>query len=615
MIAVKCSACGANVPVALASPDRIACPFCGHEAAPEPELARRLEAAAATLAGIDRQARQLSGAQRRSIRASGAWILAYALLLFALAAPFLLAAAIAILVLLVFDGRFNPALTAVLCAPLLVVSIAALRGMVALTRRRRALFAACAATPPARPGEPAFCHVCAGPVELRGRIVRCAYCDADNLVDPSVMRRFGQRDAAALGELQQHVEAQAHALSRTGAWASVSALLLVFTAPVLALCWMFAASAGLRWLKLPADTSIRYGLEDGCFVEHGGDIGVESLPGRHLQYRFAYDVAVVERVYRDPIFDTNHIEARAGDELRREAVQGLCLAADASMWLAHDQRYQRDWLHFDGEWVWFLVGAKKQGGALRRVSIEGGPVQELMRVEDNPLDAAVDVAGRPWLATWNAVYNSEGKPVVHGTISGIEAGPAGVYACGKDQEGPAVWQVDGSPRLVARPLTDPVHCVLDGSTLYLQERLGFGKDREWGLGTLVSVDLDSGQRTVLADSERPGDHRELHVYDGWLYWIEKEGMVKRVRAGSRVEQVDLGAYSKKDLLLQGDRWFWITGAGVHTRPVAGEGAAGLLLPPATSPNRLAGDEHWIVWNEPMLDGRITRRSRAGITVR
>ena len=34
-----------------------------------------------------------------------------------------------------------------------------------------------------------------------------------------------------------------------------------------------------------------------------------------------------------------------------------------------------------------------------------------------------------------------------------------------------------------------------------------------------------------------------------------------------------------------------------------------------SPNRIAGDAHWIVWNEPYLDGRITRRGKDGITVR
>lgn len=615
MIAVKCSACGANVPVALAAPAKLACPSCGHEGEPEPELRARLEAAAAVLAGIDRQARQLSTAQRRSIRASSSWILAYAALLLTLAAPLVLAVLIAALVLLVFDGRFNPALTATLCAPLLVVSVAALVGMVALVRRRRALFVACAAVPPTREGQPAHCHVCAGPIEVQGRIARCGYCDADNLVDPALMARFGNREVQDLGDLRRHVEDHARQLSSAGAWASVSVLLLVLVAPLVAVTWMFIASASLRWLELPADASIRYGLEDFCFVEHAGDIAVESLPGRHLQYRFAYDVAVVEKVYRDPIFDTNYIRARAGDELRRQPVQGLCLAADGSMWLAHDQRRQQPWLHFDGDWIWFLVGSPTSGGALRRVSIDGGDVQEMLQVDEHPLDAAVDGAGGLWLATHLAVYDSQARPVVQGMYTDVEAGGAGVYACGRDPDGPAVWRIDGAPRLIVRLEDEPVHCVLEGSTLYFHERQGFDADREWGLGALVALDVSSGERTVLAESEKPGDHTELHVFDGWLTWIEKDGVIKQVRAGEAVRILDLGPYAKKDLLLQGDRWFWLTGAGVQTQSVTGEGPTGLLLPPATSPNRIAGDERWIVWNEPYLDGRITRRGREGITVR
>jgi len=615
MIAVKCSACGANVPVALATPSEMTCPFCGHSGAPKAALTARLEAAAAVLGRIDTGARQLSAAQRQSIRSSGGWVLAYGLLLLTLATPFILAGLIAGLVVLVFDGRFNPALTATLCAPLLVVSVAALVGMRAMVRRRRALYSACAATPPAREGQPAYCHVCAGPVEVKGRVARCGYCDADNLVDPALMRRFGQRDIQDLGELQRHVEARARQLSRTGAWASVAVLFLVLLAPGTAVTWMLVTSVGLRWLQLPADTSIRYGIEDSCFVEHGGDIGVDSLPGRHLQYRFAYDVAVVEKVYRDPIFDTNYIQARAGNEIRREPVQGLCLAADSSMWLAHDQSHQQDWLHFDGTWVWFLVGSSKQGGALRRVSIEGGPVQELVRIEEHPLDAAVDPYGMPWVATHLGVYDSTVQRVLQATISTVEAGHAGVFACGHDGDGPGVWQVDGTPRVLARPADEPVHCVLDGSTLYFHERLGFDPDREWGLGALVALDVASGERTVLAPAEKPADHRELHVFDGWLVWFDKDGVVKRVRPGAPVELLDLGPHSKKDLLLQGDRWFWLLGSGVHTKPVSGDGAAGLLLPPATSPSRIAGDEHWVVWNEPGLGGRITRRHRQGIQVR
>ncbi len=615
MIAVKCSACGGNVPVALATPDRLCCPYCGHQGAPDDGLRRRLEAAAAVLAGIDRRARQLSAAQRRSVRASGAWFVAYGALLLTLAAPFLLAGLIALIVVVLFDGRFNPALTAVLCAPLLAVSAAALAGMIALVRRRRALYRACAASPPAQEGQPAFCHVCAGPVEVRGRVARCAYCDADNLVDPDLMRRFGHRELGDLDDLRRHVEAQASRLSRTGAWASVLVMLLVLVAPFAAVTWMAVASLGLRWLELPADTSIRYGLEDGCFVEHGGELGVEILPGRHLQYRFAYDVAVVERVYRDPIFDTNYIRARAADGLRREPVQGLCLAADASMWIADNQHWQRDWLHFDGTWVWFLVGAREAGGALRRVSIDGGEVQELLRVAETPLDAAVDHRGMPWIATHIAVYDSTDQPIVRGNFDGVAANEAGVYACGRDGEGPAIWRVDGAPLLVHRPALAPVHCVIDGSTLYYQERLGFDPDREWGLGALVALELGTGESTVLAPSERPDDDKPMHIFDGWLTWIEDEGAVKQVQAGQPVRTLDLGQHAKKDVWLQGDRWFWILGSGVHTRPVSGDEAAGLLLPPATSPSRVVANDEWIVWNEPMLDGRITRRRRDGITVR
>lgn len=107
------------------------------------------------------------------------------------------------------------------CAYIPTVVVLGLLGAVAFVQLRRmrvALEAHCAALPPGRPGEPAGCRVCGGAVIPRGTevVVRCTYCQADNLVDPRVLRERAPARAREVTDYAHEVVAQARMLESAG---------------------------------------------------------------------------------------------------------------------------------------------------------------------------------------------------------------------------------------------------------------------------------------------------------------------------------------------------------------------------------------------------------------
>jgi len=75
------------------------------------------------------------------------------------------------------------------CVPLIALAVGLAIWLI--WRRQRQLEQSCAAVPPAAPGEPASCHVCGGPVAAADgqAVVRCRFCQADNIVLPRVLQR------------------------------------------------------------------------------------------------------------------------------------------------------------------------------------------------------------------------------------------------------------------------------------------------------------------------------------------------------------------------------------------------------------------------------------------
>ena len=81
-------------------------------------------------------------------------------------------------------------LIAILPLPLSVF-VGGLGAVILVRRVVRKLEARCAAIPPSKPGESASCHVCGAPLAAVGEqaVVRCQYCQSDNLVSAKVLDR------------------------------------------------------------------------------------------------------------------------------------------------------------------------------------------------------------------------------------------------------------------------------------------------------------------------------------------------------------------------------------------------------------------------------------------
>jgi hypothetical protein len=221
VLVARCPGCGAPASVAVHSPEHLSCGACGFSGAPSPDVTSRLREAQAALARESVGHRQLSDLQRRAVTLGprSEQLLLGAVLLFE--APFLAMIFFSIMRGLSTSGA--EARRALLggCAYIPTVAVLAALAAVAfvqLRRMRRDLEAGCAALPPGRPGDAAGCRVCGGDVTPRGVevVARCSYCQADNLVDPRVIREQAPVRAQQVSEYAQEVTAQARALHTAG---------------------------------------------------------------------------------------------------------------------------------------------------------------------------------------------------------------------------------------------------------------------------------------------------------------------------------------------------------------------------------------------------------------
>lgn len=233
MLAADCPSCGAPVPVSLVAPDLIGCASCRYQGPPHPRVSEQLRAAAAALWQMDVSDRQLSDAQRFNVRTARSYVIALFVVLSALLLPLMLLAS-GCTVFIATGEHFDVMSLVLIVCGLLPFALGVGVGGLALRhlrRRGRALEARCAAAPPVAEGQPARCHVCGGPLEVpSGRaIVRCAHCQADNLISKDILARIGVQHAARAGQIAEQVRGEASALDKsalsTGGLAVATALL------------------------------------------------------------------------------------------------------------------------------------------------------------------------------------------------------------------------------------------------------------------------------------------------------------------------------------------------------------------------------------------------------
>ena len=207
--------------MSVAEPERIRCGACGFDGAPAPEVSARLHEAQGALAQEDARARQLGDLQRRAVALGPRAELLLLGVIALFEGPFLLMIFSSIAQGLAGSGEEAKRQLVGGCSYVPTVLVLTALGFVAfrqLRKMRLALEASCAAVPPGRPGEPARCHVCGGPVAPRGveAVTRCGYCQADNIVDPRVLDAQAQSRRAEVTSYAGEVTAQARALTTAG---------------------------------------------------------------------------------------------------------------------------------------------------------------------------------------------------------------------------------------------------------------------------------------------------------------------------------------------------------------------------------------------------------------
>jgi LSD1 subclass zinc finger protein len=365
MLSTACPTCGAPVVLSLATPDGITCASCGGHALAPPELRQKLHAARALLFGLDVRLRQLTLAQRASLeharrRRKLFWTISGVLLV-----PFALWGAGGVAAALdPFDpaSEFGVGGLILTLGPLALFVFFTVVMSGQIRKRQRALEAACAARPPRIAGEPAACHVCGAPLPAaQGAIVRCAHCEADNLVAPKVLARVSAAHAAGAAALEVDLERHASATAKEAGFGSAMLFPMVIAAPLLVLVCIFVVGIPLSFIESAPSPVLRYARApvggDTCFArvrkERTGmeldfgttppegaserrpivdgvpyeTFGFEEVIGKRVRMKDGSAGTITRAFQSFALPNDNQVEIAAPDgRLEKHEVRGLCLS-------------------------------------------------------------------------------------------------------------------------------------------------------------------------------------------------------------------------------------------------------------------------------------------------
>lgn len=205
MATFACPSCGRPTRLELASPRSFRCVACGHAGATPPDLAARLEEAAAWLAHVDLRHRQVGIEQRRQLDKLKLFARAYVVL----AVP-------PTLLLLAFSyWNLESSLsekhfrwwTLALFQPPLFGFVALVAVMWRRMRKRAREVEDARAAVVGATGDTLECRVCGAELPRGpGPYVCCAYCKCDNLVAADVVRRAGRDTAVSLDQFEARLK-------------------------------------------------------------------------------------------------------------------------------------------------------------------------------------------------------------------------------------------------------------------------------------------------------------------------------------------------------------------------------------------------------------------------
>ncbi len=261
MLAAKCPQCGAVSPVSLAAPEHLHCRYCQYAGSPAQEVVAELHHARAALWQIDTGRRQLTSQQRRMVERAQGQSLGLMAVLALVSLPLLLCGACSTWITLADDFHTSslPFFVAGLFPPALVLGLGLLLFRVHRGGVQR-LARSCAAVPPSAPGQPALCHVCGAPLtsEASRGVVRCGFCQADNVVASHIMKQAAQQQTLVMGSMHQQITTEANALSQHGVGTLLLTLVIALASPVLAMLLMCGAAMVLKSIPAEVDEDEEY---------------------------------------------------------------------------------------------------------------------------------------------------------------------------------------------------------------------------------------------------------------------------------------------------------------------------------------------------------------------
>ncbi|MBW2524665.1 MAG: hypothetical protein JRI23_10840 [Deltaproteobacteria bacterium] len=276
------------------------CRHCGTTAPLTPAVLHQVQQATAVLGQIDARQRQLSASERRAVSSTWGSRVLYLLLAIFILGPFVACGGCG----LYWSATSERPLVGFLIMTLLPLTIMLLvvaGGWLWIRRSRRAFALACAAVPPAVTGGNAACHVCGAELATSTEaIVRCSYCSADNVVEPSILDRAARQVVTVLDGYDREVHRQATSVGKASRNASIATVGMGCVVPVVVVTLFFT----IEWVLLsdyeaPPLTEVKYAVMP---TKHGDCVCSVKKDGNRYFLHYGH-LEGVENEFRDSVDD------------------------------------------------------------------------------------------------------------------------------------------------------------------------------------------------------------------------------------------------------------------------------------------------------------------------
>ena len=275
LFAVRCPGCGQALSVTLANHEKITCDACGYSGPLSPETAERLRGVFGIIKGLGESERHLTKRQKKTLTSSARFYVAIVLITLFCGLPSLFWLGFSILVVIVRPQEVSGAI--LFGTPGVILLVVTLLCTYLVVRSRRALASSMVAAPPAREGEPATCRLCGAPlVTGQEAVVRCGYCDTDNVVAAAYLTKATRGRAMAIEDFERETRRKISNLKWSTRLSGCALLFAVFGVPVPTFFFMLFAGFMLLRIEGPLNEVQRYALLETESGQCVASLGRES---------------------------------------------------------------------------------------------------------------------------------------------------------------------------------------------------------------------------------------------------------------------------------------------------------------------------------------------------